>query len=288
MGFARPIAGRCPPEPLALVPEDTDDTNGGTDEIARLWRSFKHDGSADARERLILHYAPLVKFVAGRVGAGLPSSVDLNDLVSYGVLGLIESVERFDLGREVKFETYAIPRIRGAMLDELRALDWVPRSVRSNARQLERAMGKLQSELRRDPTEEELAVELAIEVDDLRDRFGATVGMSIVALEELMTVGREEGEHVSLLDTLPDQAVEQPGAALETGEAKEALLEAIHALAEREQLVIGLYYFEGFTLSRIGDILGVTESRVSQIHSKALLALRTRLAEPVGGRERGW
>lgn len=265
--------------------EPTEATDGG-DEIARLWADYKQHGSADSRERLILQYAPLVKFVAGRVGAGLPPSVDVNDLVSYGVLGLIESIERFDPNRDVKFETYAVSRIRGAMLDELRALDWVPRSVRSKARQLERAMSKLQSELRRDPSEEELAAELQIEVEELRERFGATASMSIVALEEMLTVGREEGEHVSLLDTLPDLAVEQPGSALEAEEAKAALLEAIRGLAEREQMVIALYYFEGFTLSRIGDVLGVTESRVSQIHSKALLALRTRLAEPVGGRER--
>jgi RNA polymerase sigma factor for flagellar operon FliA len=257
--------------------QHTHEPDAQTDEIERLWRSFKADGSPDSRERLILHYSPLVKFVAGRVRSGLPPSVEHADLVSYGVLGLIESIERFDLEREVKFETYAVTRIRGAMLDELRALDWVPRSVRARARELERAMGKLQARLRRDPTEEELAGELDIEVDDLRDRLGSTVAMSIVALEEMLTVGGEEGERVSILDSLPDVEVEQPGAAIEAEETREALLGSIKILGEREQLVIGLYYFEGFTLSRIGDILGVTESRVSQIHSKALLSLRTRL-----------
>lgn len=259
---------------------EVDDVLEGGDEIARLWAEYKDTGSADARERLILQYAPLVKFVAGRVGAGLPPSVDHNDLVSYGVLGLIECIERFDPGRDIKFETYAVPRIRGSMLDELRALDWVPRSVRSKARQMERAMTKLQSELRRDPTDEELASELDIEVDELQQRFSDTASLSIVALEELLTVG-QEGEHVSLLDTLPDLATEPPGTALESAEARAALLEAIQGLGERERMVIALYYFDGFTLSRIGDVLGVTESRVSQIHSKALLALRTRMAEPV-------
>lgn len=252
-----------------------------SDEIERLWRSFKGDGSPDARERLILHYSPLVKFVAGRVRSGLPPSVEHADLVSYGMLGLIESVERFDLEREVKFETYAITRIRGAMLDELRALDWVPRSVRARARELERAMGKLQGQLRRDPTEEELASELEIDVDDLREHLGSTVATSIVALEEMLTVGGEEGDRVSILDSLPDLEIEQPGAAIEAGETRETLLESIRGLGEREQLVIGLYYFEGFTLSRIGDVLGVTESRVSQIHSKALLSLRSRLLAAV-------
>jgi RNA polymerase sigma factor for flagellar operon FliA len=265
------------------VPDEPEPGN----EIARLWVSFKTDASADARERLILHYSPLVKFVAGRVGAGLPPSVEQADLVSYGVLGLIEAVERFDLDREVKFETYAIPRIRGAMLDELRALDWVPRSVRAKARELERAMSKLQSDLRRDPSEEELAGELGIDVGDLRGRLDATASMSVVAIEELLTVGGEDGDSVSLLDTLPDVRVEQPGSAIEAEETRRALLESIKSLGEREHMVIALYYFEGFTLARIGEVLGVTESRVSQIHSKALLSLRTRLADALAGVPRG-
>jgi RNA polymerase sigma factor for flagellar operon FliA len=250
------------------------------DEIQRLWSVYKADESLDARERLILHYAPLVKFVAGRVGASLPASVDRADLISYGVLGLIDAIGRFDLDRDVKFETYAIPRIRGAMLDELRALDWVPRSVRAKGRELDRVMMKLQSVLKRDPTEEELAAELECEVEEVRQRLDATVAMSIVALEELLTVGGEQGDRVSLLDTLPDMGVEQPGAAIEAAETRSALHEAIRDLGEREKLVVSLYYFEGFTLSRIGGILGVTESRVSQIHSKAVLALRTRLRSP--------
>jgi RNA polymerase sigma factor for flagellar operon FliA len=253
------------------------------DEITRLWLAYKNEADNDARERLIIHYSPLVKFVAGRVGAGLPPSVEQADLVSYGFLGLIEATERFELDRDVKFETYAIPRIRGAMLDELRALDWVPRSVRSKARELEHAMSKLQSDLRRDPSEEELAAELGIDIGDLRDRLDATASMSIVALEELLTVGGAEGDYVSLLDTLPDASVEQPGHAMEAEETRQALLDSIKSLGEREHMVIALYYFEGFTLSRIGEVLGVTESRVSQIHSKALLGLRTRLADTLVG-----
>lgn len=247
------------------------------DELSSLWREFRENGSPDARERLILHYAPVVKFVAGRVGANLPPSVEQGDLVSYGMVGLIEALERFDLDREVKFETYAIPRIRGAMLDELRALDWVPRSVRAKARQLERAMQSLQSRLQRDPTESELAEELGIDDTELQKRLDETAAMSIVALEEITTVSGEDGEGVSLLDTLPDEETPPPGTRVEKREAKRALLDAISGLRDRDRLVIGLYYFEGFTLSRIGEILGVTESRVSQIHSKALLALRSRL-----------
>jgi RNA polymerase sigma factor for flagellar operon FliA len=247
--------------------------------VAELWREFKSKDSQQARERLILNYSPLVKFVAGRVGSSLPPSVDHNDLVSYGFLGLIEAIERFDLGRDVKFETYAIPRIRGSMLDELRALDWVPRSVRARGRELDRVMSQLRSDLLRDPTEEELAAALGCDVDDVRERLESTVAMSIVALEDLLTVSGDDGDRVSLLDTLPDLDVEQPGAAIEADEVRAALRQAIEGLGERDKKVVVLYYLEGFTLARIGDILGVTESRVSQIHSKAVIALRVRMRE---------
>ncbi len=253
--------------------------NQQLEDLASIWVAFKKDGDPDLRERLILNYAPLVKFVAGRVGASLPPSVDHNDLVSYGILGLIDAIEKFELTREVKFETYAIPRIRGAMLDELRALDWVPRSVRAKGRELERAMSKLQASLRRDPTEEELAAELGLDVAELRDRLDSTNAMSIVALEDLLTVSNDEGDRVSLLDSLPDLEVEMPGAAIEADATRDALRGAIEGLGDRDRKVIVLYYLEGFTLARIGDILGVTESRVSQIHSKAVVALRARMAE---------
>ncbi len=255
-----------------------------TDELAGVWQHFRATADADARERLILNYSPLVKFVAGRVGSSLPPSVEHNDLVSYGILGLIDAIERFDTSRDVKFETFAIPRIRGAMLDELRALDWVPRSVRQRGRELDRAMSKLQADLRRDPTEEELAKELDCDVEEIRSRLDSTVAMSIVALEDLLTVSSEDGDRVSLLDTLPDSRVEQPGAAIEADETRQALRQAIEGLGERERKVIVLYYLEGFTLARIGDILGVTESRVSQIHSKAVMALRARMAELLADR----
>jgi RNA polymerase sigma factor for flagellar operon FliA len=248
-------------------------------DLASIWLTFKKEGGADARERLILNYSPLVKFVAGRVGSSLPPSVDHNDLVSYGILGLIDAIERFELDRDVKFETYAIPRIRGAMLDELRALDWVPRSVRAKGRELDRAMAKLQASLRRDPSEEELCAELGLEVSELRERLDSTVAMSIVALEDLLTVSNDDGDRVSLLDTLPDLGVEMPGEAIEADVTRDALRRSIEGLGERDRKVIVLYYLEGFTLARIGDILGVTESRVSQIHSKAIMALRARMAE---------
>src|SRR5439155_16528014 len=183
---------------------------------------YRDSKDPDARERLILNYASLVKFVAGRVRASLPPSVDHADLVSYGMLGLIDAIERFDDSRDVRFETYAIPRIRGAMFDELRALDWVPRSVRAKGREIGRVMSKLEAELRRDPTEEELAVELGLAVEDVQERLDASAAMSIVALEDITTVGSEEGERISLLDTLADLQTEQPGDAIEAEETRNA------------------------------------------------------------------
>lgn len=244
--------------------------------LAEVWAAFRA-GSADARERLIVQYSPLVKYVAGRVGAGLPSSVENADLVSYGFIGLMDALTKFEPEREIKFETYAIPRIRGSILDELRAQDWVPRSVRAKAREMERAMTKLESGLRREPTEPELANELGISVPELQSRLDEVSALSVVALEELLTLGGAKGERLSLLDTLPDTRTEAPGDHMEAEEARAALRAAIDELRERERWVIALYYFEGMTLAQIGLSLGVTESRVSQIHSKAVLALRSRL-----------
>jgi len=247
--------------------------NDAASETASLWRALKKSGCLDARERLILHHFPLVKFVAGRVGAGLPASVEFDDLVSYGAIGLIEAVDRFDLKRNVKFETYAVSRIRGAILDEMRALDWVPRSVRAKNRQLERAKSKLRADLLREPTRHELASEVGWTEHELSaSRMGST--MSLVALEELVTHGgAEDGESVTVLDRIVDDTIEDPGADVELSEMKRALLRAITALTDREQAMISLYYFEDQTLSCIGVAFGVSESRISQIRAKALRAL---------------
>ena len=248
------------------------------EDVDQLWRAFKDHGSAQARDRLILHYVPFVKFIVRRHGGGVPPAVERADLVSCATVGLIEAVERFDVTRGVKFETYAVPRIRGAMLDGLRAMDWVPRSVRSQARQLDSATRRLESELRRDPSEEELADELGANVTDVRARIEATATRSIVALDELTTGGEDE-DSVPVVDTFSDDKASQPGSAVEALETKESLLEAIAMLGKRERLLIALYYFEGFTLTRIGEVFGVTVSRASQIHSKALLELQLLLTQ---------
>jgi RNA polymerase sigma factor FliA len=247
-------------------------------ELAGVWQDFKETGSGAARERLILHYAPLVKYVAGRLGAGLPQSVEQADLVSNGMFGLMDALDKYDPGREVKFETYAIPRIRGAILDELRARDWVPRSVRFKAREVDKAHAQLEAKLGRAPTDAEVADQMGLDLEELHEVITQISLVSVMALEEVVG-GDEKGEQRSLLDTLADAATSDPTAGLEGQEMRGLLSAAINSLSEREKIVVTLYYFEGLTLSEIGDILGVTESRVCQIHTKAVGVLRSNLVD---------
>jgi RNA polymerase sigma factor for flagellar operon FliA len=246
--------------------------------LARSWHGFKSTGDTDARERLILHYAPLVKYVASRVATGLPSSVEQADLVSYGMFGLIDALQKFEPGRGNKFETYAIPRIRGAIIDELRAMDWVPRSVRFKQREIEKAVVDLEAMLKRRPTEKELAERLGMSSGELHDVITQISFVSVLALDEAVSVGSDRGESVALIDTLADKAFD-PGSGVESQETRGLLAAAINALSEREKIVVTLYYFEGLTLAEIGGILGVTESRICQIHTKAVGVLRGQMTE---------
>ena len=248
----------------------------GTD-TQSLWLEFRRTQDKALRDRLILTYAPLVKYVAGRLGSGLPAHVDEGDLVSYGLLGLISAIERYDPERDIKFETYAMARIKGAIIDELRALDWVPRSVRSRAREIERAIAELESRLGRAPTDEEIAAKIGISTEELEESLTDISRSSIAALDELWS-GSGEGDQVSLLDTIEDTSGPRPAEALDETELREALADAIARLPEREKLVVTLYYYEELTLREIGEVLGVTESRVSQLHTKAVLRLKARLA----------
>jgi RNA polymerase sigma factor FliA len=231
------------------------------------------------RERLVVAYSPLVKYVAGRTAAGLPPHVEEADLISYGLVGLISAIERFDLSRDIKFETYAIMRIKGAIIDELRSIDWVPRSVRARARELERANAKLENSLQRTPTDAEVAAELGITEEELQESLIAISHSSIVALDELWSVSDSSGDQVSLMDTIVDPGAPDPARSLDVGDLKDRIAEAIARLPEREKLVIALYYYEALTLREIGEVLGVTESRVSQMHTKAVLRLRSRMQE---------
>jgi RNA polymerase sigma factor for flagellar operon FliA len=244
-----------------------------------MWEGYKTRGDAGLRERLILHYTPLVKYVAGRVGVGLPQNIEQADLVSYGIFGLIDAIEKFDLERAIKFETYAISRIRGAIIDELRALDWIPRSVRSKAREVERAYTTLEAELRRTPSEAEVADHLGIALGDLHHIFSQVSYVNVVALDEMLSVGGEKGDKLTLGDTLEDHRAEDPVLAFEGEETKFLLAGAINQLPEREKIVVTLYYYEGLTLAEIGKVLGVTESRICQMHTKAVLQLRAKLTD---------
>ena len=247
------------------------------DDTQTMWLEYRRTGDQKLRDRLVLTYAPLVKYVAGRLGSGLPAHVDEGDLVSYGLLGLMGAIERYDPERDVKFETYAIARIKGQIIDELRAMDWVPRSVRSRAREIERAIGELEAKMGRAPTDEEISAKLGIEVADLEESLNEIARSSIAALDELWTVSGS-GDQVALIDTIEDDRAPDPQSNLSQTEMKEAVADAIARLPEREKLVVTLYYYEELTLREIGEVLGVTESRVSQLHTKAILRLKAHLS----------
>ncbi len=254
-------------------------TNVKAIELKDLWRRYKNDGDETARERLVLAYSPLVKYVAGRMASGLPSHVDEGDLISYGLLGLIKAVERFDPGRQIKFETFAITRIKGQIIDDLRSLDWVPRSVRAKARDIERANSVLEHKLQRAPTDQEMAEQLDMSLEDFHSSLVQISNSSVVALDELWTLSDSSGDQVSLLDTIQDHDAVDPVSAMSQSEVKDRLSDAIERLPDREKLVVALYYYENLTLREIGEVLGVTESRVSQLHTKAILRLKSRLED---------
>ena len=263
-------------ETAGVLPGDQrtfDDVEAG---IVALWRQFGEGRAQPLRDRLVLHYAPLVKYVAGRVGTGLPAHVEVADLIQSGIFGLVDAIEKFEPERGLKFETYAMQRIRGAILDDLRAQDWVPRSVRGRAREVERALERLGAQLRRTPTDAELADELGLSLHELRDVYAQLQLTSVVALDELAAAGRGP---TPLADILEDQEALDPVALLVDQDNRRQLAQAIAHLAERDRVVVTLYYFENLTLAEIGRVLGVTESRVCQLHTRAVLRLRAKLLE---------
>jgi RNA polymerase sigma factor for flagellar operon FliA len=237
-------------------------TKPGENAVEELWAQYKTSGDPELRNRLLMQYAPLVKYVAGRIRSGLPRTVDQADLVSEGIFGLADAIEKFDLGRGLAFQTYAVPRIKGAIIDALRAVDWVPRSVRNKIRDTERALANLQTRLGRTPTDEEVAEEMKISVPELRKIYAKAACTSLAALDDLVLV---------------DRTAASPGEALEDDEMRAALLSAVHRLPERDRIIVALYYYEGFTLAEIGQVLQISESRVSQLHTRATVALRARL-----------
>ena len=247
---------------MSIVPDDPD--------LGMHWNRWLNRKNGASRDHLIVHYSPLVKFVAGRVGAGLPNSVDPGDLVSYGVFGLIDAIDRYEPDRGFKFETFAAPRIRGAIYDGLRQLDWVPRSVRSRAREVERGIADLEQQLDRSPSDEELATHLRIGVEELARWLASIAATTGGPLARAIEAGHEP-------QAVDSAGFASPTAVVEDDELRRIMRQEIKRLPDREKLVLSLYYDEGLTLAEIGDVLGVTESRVSQIHTKSVLHLRARL-----------
>ncbi|MBI5230902.1 MAG: RNA polymerase sigma factor WhiG [Coriobacteriales bacterium] len=250
-------------------------------DVSSLWERYKAGDDTAARDQLILNYSPLVKYVAGRLASSLPQTVDTADLISYGIFGLIDAIEKYDPERAIKFETYAIARIKGAIIDELRAMDWVPRSVRSRAREIEQAYIKLENQYKRVPTDEEVASAIGVTTDEYQDILAKLSYTSVVSFEELW-VGNDRDDNQGGPASIKDESAEDPVAIFENLELRDILADAIERLPEREKTVIALYYYEGLTLKEIGQVLGVTESRVSQLHTKAVLRLRARMSSALG------
>ncbi len=245
-------------------------------DTAALWLKYKENRDPKAREDLVGNYAPLVRYVAGRLAMGLPAQVELDDLESYGLFGLLEAIDRFDPGRGVKFETYALTRIRGAIIDGLRADTWAP-ALKQKAKQMEQVQANLESQLGREPSDEELASKLGLSVSDLARRQAEVSAAVMLSLDEIAT-SQEEGEGQTMADRLPDPTSPDPEAEALFTEKKEILALAIEKLSEKERLVITLFYFEGLTAKEIAMVMNLSVARISQLHSKAILRLRGRLS----------
>jgi len=245
------------------------------EEDQKLWEQYRTTHDQRIKDALIMKYASFVKYVAGRIAVNLPSNVEFDDLVSYGILGLIDAIDKYDSERNVKFKTYAKTRIRGAIFDELRILDWTPRSIRQKARKLEKAYAKLEGKLGRDAKDEEIAEFLNIDISELHKLFDETKKSLLLSLDEIFY---DDDEGSSRFDFVEDEKSDNPQSKIEEAEAKKILADAISKLSDRERMVITLYYYEELTSKEIGKILGVSDSRVSQLHTKAILRLRGRLS----------
>ncbi|WP_313279944.1 FliA/WhiG family RNA polymerase sigma factor [Timonella senegalensis] len=243
-----------------------------------LWEGYYDDPTPQIREALILAYVPLVASIANKMALKFPNSVESSDLVSYGMFGLIDAIDKFDVSREIKFETYASTRIRGAIIDEMRAIDWVPRSVRSKARAYDSAYIELEASLHRAPTNPELATKLEITDKELRNIQWQLSSTNMVALDEIVGAG-ERLELISAIESVQRITAVDPAHAFEERESREILGRVIDQLNEREKIIVSLYYFKGMTLAEIGRTLGVTESRVSQMHSALIIRLRRQILE---------
>ncbi|MBE6349802.1 MAG: RNA polymerase sigma factor WhiG [Spirochaetaceae bacterium] len=241
-----------------------------------LWIEFKKTRSPAIRDAFIRQYMPLVKYVAGKVSVGMPRSVEFDDLVGFGQFGLLDAINKFDPDKNVKFKTYAVTRIRGAIFDELRQLDWVPRSVRQKAREIEETIVSVESNLGRTASDAEIAKAMGISESEFHQTVLKISGTSILSLNDVWYSG-DESDNMSIGDSIESPSSLNPDVIVEREEAKRVIIDAINELPEKEKLVIILYYQEDLTFKEIGQVLEVSESRISQLHSKANLRLRAKL-----------
>jgi len=248
-------------------------------DISSLWRNYKEYAQLEARDELILHYAPMVKYVANRLAIHLSSTVEVEELISYGIEGLIDAMEKYDPGRNIKFETYAISRIRGAMIDGLRSMDWVPVSVRQKSKELEKAYLTVEARLGRAATDQEIAQELGISEQELAVLLKDVAATTIISLDDYLPGDEGEDKKRRIVEMLEDENAVNALEMVEIQEVKDLLAKSIARLPEKEKTVVYLYYFEGLTLKEIGLTLGLSESRISQLHTKAVLRLRGSLSK---------
>ncbi|MBQ9494550.1 MAG: RNA polymerase sigma factor WhiG [Treponema sp.] len=242
----------------------------------KLWEEYRKTGSQMLRDKFIRQYMPLVKYVAGKVSVGMPGSVEFDDLVGFGQFGLLDAIEKYDPAKNVKFKTYAVTRIRGAIFDELRQIDWVPRSVRQKSREIEDAINTLEARLGRTASDAEIAESLGMSEDDYHRTIMKVSGTSVLSLNDVWRAN-DDSASMSIGDSIESPASMNPDAVVEREEIKKVITEAINELPEKEKMVIVLYYHEDLTFKEIGQVLNVSESRISQLHTKASLRLRAKL-----------
>jgi len=241
-----------------------------------LWIQYRRDKDPKIRESFIKQYAPLVKYVAGKVAVGMPHNVEFDDLVGFGVFGLLDAIDKFDPEKNVKFKTYAVTRIRGAIFDELRSIDWVPRSVRQKTREVEDTIGTLEAQLGRTATDQEIARAMGMDEEEFLKTMQRISSTSILSLNDVWFSG-DENDKLSIGDSIESPSSLNPDVIVEKEEIRRVIVDAISELPEKEKKILVLYYYEDLTLKEIGQVLEVTESRVSQLHTKAILRLRSRL-----------
>ena len=241
-----------------------------------LWKLYRRTRDRKIRDYFVRQYAPLVKYVAGKIALGMPQNVEFDDLVGFGVFGLFDAIDKFDPGKHVKFKTYAVTRIRGAIFDELRTIDWVPRSVRQKAREVEDVVRRLEASLGRAASDEEIASAMAMDLKEFQQTMLKISGTSMLSLHDIWYTG-EDNDKISIAESIESPGSLNPDTIVEKDEIKRVIVAAIKELPDKEKKVLVLYYYEDLTLKEIGEVLAVTESRVSQLHTKAIMRLRAKL-----------